>query len=398
MSAEAADSAPAEATRTIREHRAAPGRRLRVMHVASGGFSGATQVAIDLVQGAGDRQDTLLVLRSKRHTPMARIAELRSRGTPVEVVPGWSHMASVWAIRRLCRHWKPDAVVAHGFPEHLLARWGALWAGVPTLVQVEHNVRERYTAFKRWQVVRLSPHTAAFVGVSHAVADVLRNMDLPASRIHALLNGVDLEPYAHAGRHPWVQRDRAVLMAARFGAQKDHETLIRALPLLEQRHGLRPQLRLAGGGSHGHQQSARELAASLGLQSQVEFLGHRSDVPELMMNHRVVALSTRYEGLPLVMVQALAAGCAVVATDEPALREVLAGGQWGRLVAPRDPLAWADALAQALAGPGPDQATADRVRLHVEQTFSRAAMVARYAQLIEGLASPGAGALVGEGP
>lgn len=338
--------------------------RLRVMHVASGGFSGATQVALDLTRHATEH-DNLLLLRRKRRTPMERVDRLQREGVPLVLVPGWSHLATVRAVADWVRRWRPDVIVGHGFPEHLLARWGAWWAHPPgapdsspkdpatrpigpAWIQVEHNARERYTAFKRWQARRLAPHTAAFVGVSEAVAEGLRHMGLPAGRVRVIHNGISLSAFEGSEGMPWHEREAAILMAARFGGQKDHETLIRALIPLREHHGLEPMLRLAGGGSARHRQAAEQLVQSLGLERQVEFLGHCSDLPQRLMRHRVAALSTHYEGMGLVLAEGMAAGCAVVGSDVAAVREVLGEGQWGWLARRQDPQDWARVLAPLL--------------------------------------------------
>ena len=93
---------------------------VRVLHFVTGGFSGgATQVAVQLVNAAreGDAIEPLLVLRRKRRTPPQRISELERAGTPLRLVPGWSHAASIFALARICREFRPDVLVAHGFSE-----------------------------------------------------------------------------------------------------------------------------------------------------------------------------------------------------------------------------------------------------------------------------------------
>jgi hypothetical protein len=146
----------------------APARPVRVLHFVTGGFSGgATQVAIALTQAGVESPEIepLLVLRRKRRTDPRRIAELEQAGVPVRVVPGWSHAATIWALVRECRAFQPDILVAHGFSEHLWGRYAGLLAKVPHLVHVEHNTRERYTAWRlrqtRWLAQRRSFACAA---------------------------------------------------------------------------------------------------------------------------------------------------------------------------------------------------------------------------------------------
>ena len=111
-------------------------RPVRVLHFVTGGFSGgATQVAIALTQAGVESAEIepLLVLRRKRRTPAGRIEELERSGVPVRVVPGWSHPATIWALVKICREFRPDILVAHGFSEHLWGRYAGLLAKVRTI-------------------------------------------------------------------------------------------------------------------------------------------------------------------------------------------------------------------------------------------------------------------------
>ena len=148
-------------------------RPVRVLHFVTGGFSGgATQVAIALTQAgrATAREiEPLLVLRRKRRTDPRRIAELEQAGVPLRVVPGWSHAATIWALVQVCREFRPDVLIAHGFSEHLWGRYAGLLAKVPHLVHVEHNTRERYTAWRLQQTRWLAQRTDRIVGCSEGV-------------------------------------------------------------------------------------------------------------------------------------------------------------------------------------------------------------------------------------
>ncbi len=136
------------------------------------------------------------------------------------------------------------------------------------------------------------------------------------------------------------------IMVATFERHKDHETALRAVPLIRQQvPGFR--LLLAGDGTLRDQ--LHELARELALCDAVEFLGMRRDVPELLGIADLFVLSTTpQEGLGTVMIEALAAGLRVVASDVPACRELLNGGEYGVLVTPRSPEALARAVINCL--------------------------------------------------
>ena len=361
-----------------------PDRPVRVIHFVTGGFSGgATQVAIALVnaQRAGDAIAPLLVLRRKRRGDPARIAELRDAGVPLEVVSGATHLSTVLALARLCRRWKPDVLVAHGFSEHLWGRYAGLLAKVPALVHVEHNTRERYTRWRLAQTRWLARRTARIVGCSEGVRQVLLGMGMPDARTIAIPNGVRVEPFAQADAHPLAAREPGIVMVARYSKQKDHATLVRAVALLRER-GLSPPVLFAGAGKPAHRGPVERLARELGLDGQVQLLGLHRDVPGLLMRHRICVLSTHYEGMPLALIEGMAAGCAVVGSAVPGVRETLRDDVDGRLVPENDPVALADVLERLLR----DDAYATRLAVAARETaltrYSRERMNAAYEAML----------------
>ncbi len=366
---------------------------MRVLHFVTGGFSGgATQVAVSLVNAAladaaahGGRVQPLLVLRRKRRADPKRIAELEQAGVPLAVVPGWSHAATVWSLAKLCRQFRPDVLVAHGFSEHLWGRYAGLLARVPQLVHVEHNTRERYTAWRLAQTRWLARRSACIVGCSEGVRLRLLEMGMPAERTIAIPNGIRLDPFANADAHSYKQRIPGIVMVARFSKQKDHSTLLRAVALLRER-GLQPPLLFAGGGKAMHRKPLERLAAELGLAEQARFLGVHRDVPGLLMQHQLAVLSTHYEGMPLALIEGMAAGCAVVGSDVPGVREVISDGVDGRLVAESDPVALADALETLLRDPETAARLGGTARAAALERHSRELMNRRYEDLFLSLA------------
>ena len=361
---------------------------VRVLHFVPGGFSGgATQVAVQLVNAARESAaiEPLLVLRRKRHADPARIVELRRAGVPLELVAGWSHAATIAALVGVCKRFKPDVLVAHGFSEHLWGRYAGLLAKVPHLVHVEHNTRERYTAWRRAQTRWLAKRTDRIVGCSEGVRQALLAMGMPAERTLAIPNGVRLEPFADADAHPFAQRIPGIMMVARFSKQKDHATLLHAVALLRDR-GLSPPLQFAGGGKDLHRRPLEKLAAELGIAAQVQFPGVVRDVPDRLMAHQVAVLSTHYEGMPLALLEGMAAGCAVVGSAVPGVREVIEDGVDGLLVDESDPVAMADALERLLRNPEQAAAMAANARRVALLRHGRALMNQRYEDLFLDLA------------
>lgn len=369
------------------------GRRPRVLHFVTGGFSGATQVALDLVRGhlAGGQFEPLLVLRRKRHTDPARVEALVREGIPVEVVAGWAHLATVLQLVKICRRFQPDILVAHGFSDHLWARYAGLIAHVPHLVHVEHNSRERYTWSRTRQMLWLSQRTDAIVGVSEGVRQALLARGTPPAKTLAISNGIRTAPFATAADHPWGERIPGIVMAARFARQKDHTTLIRAMALLRER-GLTPPVKLAGGGKASAQKQARQLSEQLGLAGQVEFLGHHKDVPGLLMAHRICLLSTHWEGMPLSLIEGMAAGCTAIGTRAPGVQEVIAHEHNGLLVEHEDPASLADALARVLTEPGLGERLAAQGRHDANTLYTLERMISRYEALFGQILARGADA------
>ncbi|MCV2348730.1 glycosyltransferase [Paucibacter sp. Y2R2-4] len=370
----------------IEATRASGTKRIKVLHFVTGGFSGATQVALDLCLASlqSERIEAALVLRRKRTTDDARVQALRDKGLQVWVLPGWSHLATIWVLRQLCLQWRPQVLVAHGFPEHLLGRWAGLWAGVKALVQVEHNSRERYSWWRLTQARWLSQRSTRLIGVSEGVKQRLLQMGMPPEKTMAIPNGIDLARYEGATQQDFLQRQPDLVMSARFARQKDQPSLIRALGLLKAQ-GLSPKLYLAGSGKASYRAAAQTLVSELGLQEQVVFLGHHGDMPGLLMSQQIFVLSTHYEGMPLALVEAMAAGCACVASLVPGVEGVLEDGVNGLLVPESDPPALAQALARLLKSPAYAAELGRQARQRALQAHGRELMTRRYEDLLASL-------------
>ena len=176
-----------------------------------------------------------------------------------------------------------------------------------------------------------------------------------------------------------VPDDAAVIgLVARFRPSKDHATLLRAFARLAPDY---PRLHLALVGDGPLEPTLRRLAAELGVADRVVFAGPVPGALRPQIAFDVAVLSSTAEGFPNVVVEALAAGVPVVATDVGGVRDSVEDGRTGLLVPPRDPEALAQAVARLLADPAQASCYAEAGRDRVWQDFRQDAVVERLIDL-----------------
>ncbi|HUF37935.1 MAG TPA: glycosyltransferase, partial [Anaerolineales bacterium] len=196
------------------------------------------------------------------------------------------------------------------------------------------------------------------LAVSHGVAeDLALSTGLPRSRIEVIYNPIvtpDLDLRASAPVvHPWFLNGacRTVLAIGRLVPQKDFSTLIRAFKIVS---GETPDARLVIFGEGAEKAALKRLVRELDLNEKVDLPGFVPNPYPYLAKASVFVLSSIYEGLPGVLIEALYFGIPLVATDCPSgTREILAGGQHGRLVPVGEPEVMAEAILSALSGKGP---------------------------------------------
>lgn len=360
---------------------------LRILHFVTGGFSGATKVAIDLVAAHNQIESTenLLVLRRKKTTVLNKLAELEEKNIDYKVITGTTHIATVHELKKLCEQWRPDILVAHGFPEHLLGRRAGLSAKVPYLVQVEHNSKERYTPWKLYQTRKLSKFTASIVAVSEGVAQVLSEQGLEAP-IQAIPNGIDTTRFGGVNLLLAHERPRDLIMVGRYAKSKDHVTLIKALHQLKQK-GINPTLTLVGSGRKHYQKEVHDLVDRYELQNQVTFIEYSSEVDKLLLQHKVFVMSSRFEGLNLAVLEAMASGCIVVGSTAVGVKELIDDKKDGFLFPIGAATELAGIIETILSNPSNYQALATAAREKVLNYYDKKRATQAYYELFQQLSN-----------
>jgi glycosyltransferase involved in cell wall biosynthesis len=238
----------------------------------------------------------------------------------------------------------------HGYAAADFGRLAARAAGAK-LVLHEHFADPRMPAYQGLADRLLRGRTDAAIAVSHSTRDFLVNeRSVPADRVRVIWNGAPLDEFAPVPRERALHVRRALGLPdealvvgtiGRLNAQKGHRFLLDAAAILLPR---RPEARVLVAGDGDLMGDLRRQAMDLGIADRVVFAGHRTDVPDLLGALDVFCISSLYEGTPLALFEAMAAGKAIVSTAVDGCREVLEDGVTGLLVPPGDAASLAGAL------------------------------------------------------
>lgn len=300
--------------------------------------------------------------------------------------------ATLRAVRRAIECTAPDVVHAHGSRSAAYARVCDPLAA-RRVVYTIHGVhagrgasvlRTALTCFE-WT---LRHRTAHFVTVCESDAAAGARLGLLApERTSTIHNGLRLPPVAPLkGRFREELRIREdtplVLSVARFHAQKDHVTLLKAWRTVATS---RPEGVLALVGAGELESRLRAATGALGLAASVRFVPPREATGEAYVDADVFALSSRSEGLPYVILEAMAHGLPVVGTNVDGIPEAVDDGLTGLLVPPRNPAALAEAILRLLSDPEGSRLRGCAGREKVSREFSLEQMVSRLAVIYRAL-------------
>lgn len=319
--------------------------------------------------------------------------EARSLGIPVHFVPElirpirpWADWRAARAIAALLRPHAamgPVVVHTHSSKAGVVGRVAARMASASPVVHSIHGFGHEAieTGWMRGMVLaterRMARYTDAFISVSQRALDEGKQLGLLGSAPHQVIrSGIDLEDFGRADslreetrRSLGIPADAPVVgMIACLKPQKAPLDFIDVAAAVREQH---PEARffLAGDGDLRPEVEARIRAR--GLESHLSLLGWRRDIPGLMGALDVLVLTSRWEGLPRVCPQAMAAGKPVVATHVDGIPEAIVDGRNGFLVAPGDIEGAAQRVNELLADPTRAEALGRAGREHVREFDQR---------------------------
>lgn len=365
--------------------------RTVVHYTDASGFGGAERMLLTMLEGlAGSEWRSILLLHDGPGLEPL-VQEARELGVAVHRVPRMTPRRGIVRlpafVRELARL-RPALFHAHlVWPlrcTHALV--GAFLLGVPTVVSQQLYV-ELPSRGEAWTEKLVSLVVQRYLAVSQHVQQLMRERVLLPQRVLVVPNAVPI---------PDIRTDAGVRLRGQLLAGSEN-TLVLTLARLDEQKGLPTLVHAASGvpgarfviaGEGPQRAQLEELIRSLGLQHRVILLGHRTDISELLAACDLFVLPSRFEGLPVSLLEAMAVGKAVVATDVGGTNEIVKHEHNGLLVPVDDDVSLAAAIRRVISDAGLARRIATAGRERVAREYSADSLTARLREVYSELAAP----------
>lgn len=295
---------------------------MRILHVITSlQTGGAEHLMVDLLpllRSNGNNTVDLLLFDGRR-TPF--MEELERKGIFIQKLGIGGSVYNPRNIFKMIRYMgQYDIIHTHNTACQLFVPIAKLLSFTrKSLATTEHSTNNRrrskwwYKPLDKWMYNRY----AAVICISDQTRDSLEKHIGKKRNLFTVLNGIDTDRFKGPIKDISAQDAFVVTMVAGLRVEKDHETLLKAMALLPDNY----RLQLVGGGDK--EESLKALCKELQLDNRVSFMGVRMDVPDILQQTDVAVLSSHWEGFGLAAVEAMAAGCPMVATDVGGLHDVV---------------------------------------------------------------------------
>ncbi len=320
------------------------------------------------------------------------IREARASGVAAETLPcgGRLDLSFFGRLRRFIDARGARLLHSHGYKENF---YGLLCgAGIPT-VATNHLWKRTTLALRAysWLDARLIRRFDSVVAVSDPILREMQQLGVPTAKLRHVANGVDVEPFRAADSRPvatarvalGLQADALVIgMASSLTVEKGHRFALMAIAALAPSF---PDVILAVVGDGPERDAIAADARRLGIESRVVLCGRRSGMPDVLRAFDVFLLPSTAEGLPMALLEAMAAALPAVASRVGDVGTAIEPGESGALVPAGDVDAIVEALRPLLADPARRRAMGQRGREIVESRFSSREMTRRYCEIYDQL-------------
>jgi glycosyltransferase involved in cell wall biosynthesis len=344
-------------------------------------IGGAEKMVVDLTEALSERGHTTAVVCLRKTGPLA--ASLQAAGIEVltlEKCDGFS-LEAASTLTRYLRQRQPNVLHSHNPLVHHYAALCGRKAGVPIVVNTFHGPGNLTGYGRKQAIFDLSClFSDRVVACCQAVQTHLTRVTCVAKRkLTVIPNGISMDRFRNI-EHTVPSKEVVFGAVGRLAPEKDHATLLEAFALV----GAHPGSRLEFLGDGRLRQSLEQRVQELGIADRVVFHGASLDVPRFLSRIHVFAISSVSEGLPLTLIEAMAAGLPVVGTRVGAISELVEAASCGWLCVPGQAQSLADALRAALQS-GSRALLGEKGRAYVLAHNTIETMTAQYENLFQTL-------------
>jgi glycosyltransferase involved in cell wall biosynthesis len=349
-----ADNSLGEPCIEQRDRKPIDGGRVRVVEVMATGTNGGAQEHVYSLVSRLNQECYDVRVVSLSHGSSVR--RLQKAGIDVTVIDEPDDGRTVRALAELLAPFQPEIVHNHMYRAEIIGTKASLVLGEkgckrPAIISTVHSSRIRCVDDRK-ALNSLTPLMDRLIVVSKAIEQKIREEGRRGVPVSLIYNGVDLQRYSHQQPCCTLHDDYSIPedvpivgVVARLEAEKGHRTLLDAWPRVLAVH---PEARLLIVGEGSEQDALEAQAASLGIQERVVFTGRREDVPAVTAALDVAVLPSYREAQGLSVLEAMALGRPVVASNVGGIPEMIEDGVSGLLVPPNDPEALAGAIERLL--------------------------------------------------
>jgi glycosyltransferase involved in cell wall biosynthesis len=346
---------------------------------------GAEMLLLDLMRRR-DARLRYVVLCLVRGGPLQ--SEFENIGVPVVVLGQRSRLDPIllWTLLSWLRRERPSVVHTHLFLADSYGRLAAALAGVPAIFSTVHNIVGPGRGVLRTVLHQgLARWSTAVIGCGDEIAQSLIRQGLPQARVQSIPNGIDLLRFggvegAGVREEFGIPAERSLIgVVGRLHRQKGHDVLFQALADMSPAE--RAGLACLVVGTGELEAELRRLSSSLGLDDCVIFTGMRTDVPRLVAALDLFVMPSRWEGLPIALLEAMASRTAVLCTRVGSIPGVVRDGENGALIAPEDPRGLRESILRLLAQPALREEYGRRARDEAVDRFDITRTASAYNQL-----------------
>jgi glycosyltransferase involved in cell wall biosynthesis len=352
------------------------------------GMGGADKQLLSAAQELRSRGHEVLIVSLTALGPMG--LEARRIGIPTESLEmrrGFPDPRGLLRLVRLVRAWQPDVLHSHMVHANLMARALRLFVRIPVMVSTIHSLHEggrlRMAAYRLTNGLVDQMTIVSEAAAKRFVTEGI----IPQELLRVVPNGVDTDRFRNvpASARESIRRSLQLeheflwLAVGRFEIPKDYPNMLRGFARVRERN---PEAVLLLVGQGSLQEETEALAQALGLGTRVRFVGVRHDVPELMSAADGYVMSSAWEGMPVVLLEAAAAGLPIVATSVGGVQEVVCDQESGFLVPPGDPEALGRAMLRLMGLSGAQRdSMGERGREHVGSRYGLSRVVEQWENL-----------------